>query len=146
MTRVQSATFSENPFRTLTFRLCFITYSWIYQNRRKRIDLIDTNPLTRFIDNIPNKTFGLNICMGIRIRILLITNTYHLARVILLHRAFLFSTTKSEWEINLFIQAESEVEIVRFCLVVRCVFCIKEEEVEDKLCSNTWNSTFIFAL
>ena len=99
-----------------------------------------------FIENIPNKTFGLNICMGIRIRILLITNTYHLARVILLHRAFLFSTTKSEWEINLFIQAESEVEIVRFCLVVRCVFCIKEEEVEDKLCSNTWNSTFIFAL
>ena len=104
---------------------------------------MNTNPLTCFIENIPNKTFGLNICMGIRIRILLITNTYHLARVILLHRAFLFSTTKSEWEINLFIQAESEVEIVRFCLVVRCVFCIKEEEVEDKLCSNTWNSTFI---
>ena len=90
--------------------------------------------------------FQFEYMYGYENRILLISNTYHLAQVILLHRAFLFSTTKSEWEINLFIQAESEVEIVRFCLVVRCVFCIKEEEVEDKLCSNTWNSTFIFAL
>ena len=64
----------------------------------------------------------------------LISNTtYHLARVILLHRLLYFlAFTEHEWEINLFIQAESEVEIVRFCLVV-VYYCIKAKTTKKKI-------------
>ena len=79
----------------------------------------------------------------------LISNTtYHLARVILLHRLLYFLCLYWARVRNQFVYPSriwSGNCSFLFGRVLVYPSCINIEE-EDKLCSNTWNSTFIFAL